>query len=466
MFKHLPVTAKLTYICAAVLTLLLLVVFTIQFYMQYNSIHDEIINGYERTTTMLSEESSGGIKWKKEAVLRKIYDNFLLVNGSENLLHIAFFDDTGHLLTNISHENYKGDNSQFYPKEMPSEVTYKNALNGLEVIAPSHDPKSGNSVGYVYTFWSLQSLHDVAIETIIFQAVFGALFIAITVIVLYYLLKTQLKNPLIAMISNIEFVIDSSSRKTSEVRAKAQEMQNIANESKARTSDASERSKTISGDVQHIEAAAEELNASLHIIGKSVHEISGSVRSASSAVSKSSDHMNEMDAATKTIVGFTSDISSIADQTNLLALNASIEAARAGESGRGFSVVAEEIKKLATLTSKTTTDITDHLSNISNAANSSKEALSHVRDTIERIEGQSSSMLASIQEQETATADITQSMGSANESISDMDNIVQVISKYNNNTSDHSTSVYESTNALQEESDKLKISINEFIKSI
>ena len=127
MFKHLPVTAKLTYICAAVLTLLLLVVFTIQFYMQYNSIHDEIINGYERTTTMLSEESSGGIKWKKEEVLTKTYNNFLLVNGSENLLHIAFFDDTGHLLTNISHENYKGDNSQSYPKEMPSEVTYKNA---------------------------------------------------------------------------------------------------------------------------------------------------------------------------------------------------------------------------------------------------------------------------------------------------------------------------------------------------
>lgn len=91
MFKNLTITTKLTYMCALVLTFLLLIVFTLQFFMQYNSIQSEIISGYERTTKMLSEESNGGLKWKKVAGLKKIHANFLSVNGSESLIHIAFF---------------------------------------------------------------------------------------------------------------------------------------------------------------------------------------------------------------------------------------------------------------------------------------------------------------------------------------------------------------------------------------
>jgi methyl-accepting chemotaxis protein len=170
-----------------------------------------------------------------------------------------------------------------------------------------------------------------------------------------------------------------------------------------------------STNVETAATAADELTSSIQEISRQLNQANDVVRTAAAEATATNDDIAGLAHAAQKIGDVVKLIQNIAGQTNLLALNATIEAARAGEAGRGFAVVASEVKSLAVQTANATEDITSQIAAVQSSTTSAVAAIRAITQRMQQINGYTSAVAASIEQQNAATSEISQNVTSAAE---------------------------------------------------
>ena len=159
--------------------------------------------------------------------------------------------------------------------------------------------------------------------------------------------------------------------------------------------------------------ATERLSASINHIGEEASLGLEMTKAASGDTQRTQQAVLSLSNAAEQIGAIVGIISTIAAQTNLLALNATIEAARAGDMGKGFGIVASEVKALAKQTSDATAKISHQVAAIQDSTRKSVGEISSIAKVIEQLTASATVIASAVEEQATTTRDIATSMQTA-----------------------------------------------------
>jgi methyl-accepting chemotaxis protein len=261
-------------------------------------------------------------------------------------------------------------------------------------------------------------------------------------------------------------IIESLAAAATEMQATASQMTNASGNTSQASALVAAAATQADSNVQTVAAAAEELSASSSEIARQISTVAQKANRASQEATTTSKQVGELNTLADSIGEVVSAIKDIAEQTNLLALNATIEAARAGEAGKGFAVVADEVKKLAMETAQKTEQIDERVVRIQQAIRSSVEAVQRIIEDVRQIDESTTTVASAVEEQNAATAEIGRNVSEASSGTQQVAQNIVDVQRNAEETGLAATTVLTASEELSRISNDLKVQVAKFLVEI
>ncbi|WP_281301405.1 MULTISPECIES: methyl-accepting chemotaxis protein [unclassified Iodidimonas] len=266
--------------------------------------------------------------------------------------------------------------------------------------------------------------------------------------------------------STVKLVAEQVASSSEQVRSAAANMLNNAEAVNQSVTSADRATETASSNVTVVAAAAEELSYSINTIVERVRESSRLASESARKSDNANDRIAHLADTAEKIGKVIHLINDIAEQTNLLALNATIEAARAGEAGKGFAVVASEVKNLAAQTAKATEEISTQITSIQEVSKEAVGLIADVTKAISNVNAIAGAISEAVDQQSAATADISKSTQQAAAGTAEVRNDILEVSRVAGETGSQAREVLGAAESLVSEAGRLRRDVDQFLKHV
>ena len=261
-------------------------------------------------------------------------------------------------------------------------------------------------------------------------------------------------------------IVQQVGQTADQLQNSAKSLTSTADRTVRQATSASSAANQTAANVHTVSVAAEELSASVAEISR---QVLVSSRIVERAVSESTYTAKEFQTLTQSAqqIGQVIDlIQKIAAKTNLLALNATIEAARAGDAGKGFAIVASEVKDLARQTQGATEEITQQITRIREIVASSADSIRSIGSSIGEVDAVTTTIAAAIEQQDAATREIARNVFEASTGTGALSANIADVTDAAGSTGTAAGTVLDAAELLSGESAELRRKVGDFLTMI